>query len=307
MESNTYMAVTKQDEVVKNILRENSIDYTTISKAESGFTNDVYFIDDKYVVKLSNNKATKEKLEKETVIYRNLDLSFIPEYITSGAYADYRYLIITKVSGKSLYSVWHTLPRGERVKIINELAEMLKTFHQVDGTFLKKYSRISAKEYVRTELLKITKALQGLGFNTSCLENVVNERLDELFSDVATGLVYNDLHFDNIIYDGEKLYLIDFDRTLVSALDYDMMIFKTMCENPSKFANKKDEVHIDKSDYADIYPAFRAAYPELFLNNFVDDRITIYQFIYLINQALGNSDSECVKRELRNFEAHLSR
>ena len=59
--------------------------------------------------------------------------------------------------------------------------------------------------------------------------------------------------FDNFIYDGEKVYLIDFDRTIITSLDYDMMIFKTMCENPSKFANEEDEDNIIDSEYKNIY------------------------------------------------------
>lgn len=301
------MIVIKQDKVVKNILHEAGIDYAAISKAESGFTNDVYFIDDKYVIKLSNDKVTKEKLKKEATIYQNLNLPFTPKYISSGDYGDYRYLIITRVNGKSLFSIWHTLSDRERTKLIGEIATMLKTFHQVDGIFLSKYDNISIKNYIRNKLSKVTAALQKLELDTNCLKSVVDEHLDELFDNVDVGLVYNDLHFDNIIYDGEKLYLIDFDRTLITALDYDMMIFKIMCDNPSKFANEKDEVNVEESDYQNVYQTFRNAYASLFSNEFVDDRIAIYQFIYLINQALDASDFEQAKHELQKFDLYFSK
>ena len=48
----------------------------------------MYFIDNCYVIKFSNDENIKEKLEKEITIYKNLDLSYIPKYIASGNYND---------------------------------------------------------------------------------------------------------------------------------------------------------------------------------------------------------------------------
>ena len=46
---------------------------------------------------------------------------------------------------------------------------------------------------------------------------------------------------DNFIYNNGALGLIDFDRVRVCPIDYEMLIFKTMCGNPSKFASEEDE------------------------------------------------------------------
>ena len=42
------------EQLVKQILTTEKIEYKAIKKATSGFTNLVYFVDDKFVVKLSN-------------------------------------------------------------------------------------------------------------------------------------------------------------------------------------------------------------------------------------------------------------
>ena len=39
-------------ETIKKILAKENIKYNSIEKSTSGFTNEVYFIDDKYVVKI---------------------------------------------------------------------------------------------------------------------------------------------------------------------------------------------------------------------------------------------------------------
>lgn len=294
-------------EIIKEILKKADISYSTLTKSKSGFTNQVYFIDDTYVIKFSRDENIKKKLEKEITIYENLDLPFIPQYISSGNYKDYKYLIIAKIKGKSLFAIWHTLSEKERTNIIIEIAKMITLFHHINGNFLNDYSISSFKEYIKSELLKISEKLQRLNFNIECLQNIVNIHFDKIFSDIKIGLVYNDLHFDNFIYNGKNLYLIDFDRTLVSSLDYDMMIFKTMCDNPRKFANEEDEDNINDADYKNIYQIFRNNYQELFSSKFVDDRIFIYQFIYLIHQAFQCNDNRWMNQELRKFDLYFKR
>lgn len=291
--------------VIKEILKKADIHYSTLTKSRSGFTNNVYFIDDNYVIKFSNDKGIKEKLEKEIKIYKNLNLPFIPKYISSGSYKDYKYLIITKIKGKSLYSIWHTLADEERERLIIKVANIVKSFHQIHGDFLDGYNTSSFRKYIKDELVKILSKLHTLNFSINCLQEVINKHFDKLFSDIEIGFVYNDLHFDNFIYDGEELYLIDFDRTLISSLDYDMMIFKTMCDNPSKFASEEDEGNVIEDDYKHIYPVFKNNYKELFCGQFVDDRIFIYQFIYLMNQAIKCNDNHWMKQELQKFDAYF--
>ena len=36
-----------------------------------------------------------------------------------------------------------------------------------------------------------------------------------------------------------------------------MLIFKTMCDNPAKFASEKDECNIKAEDYIGIYDIFK--------------------------------------------------
>lgn len=49
--------------IIQNILNKEKIPFKNIEKATSGFTNEVYFIDDKYVIKLSkdNEKKTSKR------------------------------------------------------------------------------------------------------------------------------------------------------------------------------------------------------------------------------------------------------
>lgn len=291
------------ENIVKEILQNEKISFDRITKATSGFTNLVYFIDDNLVVKISKDENTKKKIDKETSIYKNITLDCIPKYIASGEIQDYKYLIISKVKGKSLYSIWHTLTNETRQNCIIQIANILKQFNKQNGEFLaEEYKDLDWEQYLTKELQTKVNLLSEMKYNTSYLEKYILLDLPKILAENKYGLVYNDAHFDNFIYDNDNLCLIDFDRVRVCPIDYEMLIYKTMCDNPSKFASEEDECNIKDEDYVGIYSLFRNTYPEMFENKYIDQRIALYQFNYLIGQAIKCKDSEWINALLLKFE-----
>ena len=288
--------------IIKEILQKENMFFEKITKATSGFTNLVYFVDDKFVIKMSKDETIKKKLDKEISIYQNIQLPCIPTFLANGNLQDYQYLIISKLNGKSLYSIWHTLSKAERQSCIKQIASILKEFNKQDYNFLsEEYKDLDWVEYLSKELKTKSLTLTEMGFNTQDIDAFVSNDLFNLFNNNTFGLVYNDAHFDNFIYDNGKLSLIDFDRVRVCPIDYEMLIFKTMCDNPSKFASEEDEENIKDEDYLDIYEQFKAEYPEIFRDKNVETRIAVYQFNYLIGQAIKCKDIEWINKLLKNF------
>ena len=272
-------------EIVKKILEKENIQYTNIQKATSGFTNIVYFVDN-MVIKIAKEDVTNKKLEKEISIYKSVLLDNIPKYISSGKMDKYTYLIISKIKGSSLYSIWHTLNNEQREKCIAQIANILKVFNGQNTEFLSDEDRITNwEENVLDKLNTNVQGLEKLGIDIGRIKMFVDENID-LFKDNVFGLVYNDAHFDNFLYDDGTLYLIDFDRVMYAPIDYEMLIFKTMVDNPSKFASEQDEDNVFDEDFKEIYDWFKRYYPKMFNICNIDKRIKIYQFNYLCNQAL---------------------
>ena len=58
------------ENIVKQILDKENIEYSKITQSESGFTNCVYFADDKYVIKILKQGNKSEKIDKETVMVK---------------------------------------------------------------------------------------------------------------------------------------------------------------------------------------------------------------------------------------------
>lgn len=294
-------------EIVKNILEKENIKFNNITKAKSGFTNFVFFADDKFVIKLSKDEKKKEKLEKEISIYKNLNLDFIPTLISYGIYENYTYLIISKIAGNSLYSIWNTLSNNERNNCIKQIAKLLKTFNQQDYSFLdSKYKNLNWLEHISKNLKEKSNTLKQLNINFPLLDIFIENNLKDLFEENTFGIVYNDAHFDNFIYNDKNLTLIDFDRACVCPIDYEMLIFKTMCDNPLKFASAEDEDKIQEKDFFEIYDTFKNEYPELFNNEHTEKRIFIYQFNYLLGQAIETKDLDWIKSLLSDFENKIN-
>ena len=296
------------EKIIRKILLDTHISFNSIHKATSGFTNLVYFIDDSFVIKISQDDTIKKKLDKEISVYKNIFLDCIPKYIASGEIETYKYLIISRVRGNSLYSIWHTLSNEERYECIKKIAIILKKFNRQNYNFLNnEYKMINWCEFISNELKSKVNILNKMGFDTSYINNYILHELPLILSQNNYGLVYNDAHFDNFIYYNGSLYLIDFDRVKACPVDFEMLIFKTMCDNPSKFASEKDECNIKDEDYGDIYTIFRNEYSEMFDIPHIEQRIYIYQFNYLIGQAINNRNVEWINQLLIDFNIQINK
>ena len=285
-------------------LKNENIQFNSLKRSTSGFTNVVFFADD-YVVKITNDSDNKKSLHKETEIYKHLNLKNIPKYISSGEIEDYSYLIISKIKGNSLYSIWYKLSEVERIDIVKQIANIIKEFHKQESSFLSKEFRFENwLDYISGELKNKSTELKKMNFETVEIDNFINEIIPMLFKENKFGLVYNDAHFDNFLYDGKKVSLIDFDRVCYRPLDYELMIFKTMCDNPSKFASEEDENIVFDKDFECVYKTFKKEYSNLY-DSLTESRVKVYQFNYLIGQAIGIKNYNWAKELIEDFNEFI--
>ena len=277
------------NKLVEQILENEKIKYKKLKKSSSGFTNIVYFIDDNYVIKLTNDEEIKKQLEKEIYIYQNVKIKNIPCFIASGEINEFKYLIISKLKGVGLYSVWHKLSMLEREDCVKQISSILKDFNKIMPNFMPaKFCYHNWKCHIIDILEDRMRELDDIGEDSSVIKDLIKNDCMGVFDENIMGLVYNDAHFDNFLYNIEtkKLSLIDFDRVIYGAIDYEMLIFKTMCDNPLKFASEEDENVVFEEDFKEVYTWLKRYYSELFNNENIESRIRIYQFNYLLEQAI---------------------
>ena len=275
------------DTYLKKIVDDNDKifkDIKNISKINVGFTNSVYFADDKYIIKICKNKENEVKFKNEIEFYKsNADNKYIPKmysFYISTSNDDFSYEIIEKINGKSLYLVWHELDENKRKEIVKEIVNMMKSFHSIKG------ESYDWALYINEKLERNFNKCFDLKLFSQTEKDMAEQILKNINDYLKSSdfrLVHSDIHFDNIIYcnDGQ-IKIIDFETSLYAPIDYELDIFLRMCNNPLKYASEEAENLVKIEDYQNIEKYFKEFYPEIY-----------------------NVDNFEIRHEIYNLEANL--
>ena len=279
------------ENIVKDIVNKNKDifgDNPSINKIDVGFTNTIYSIDDKYIIKICSDTSNEEKFKKEISFYENnKDNELIPKlYYSSIDKTDipYMYEIIEKVKGVTLYNVWHKLDESEREEIIKQLCDAMKKFHSNKS---EEYDWNKKTKELFIELFDKAKEQDLFNEKEKKLLEYSYSKFDKYLDSDEFVLVHNDLHFDNIFYNDGKIKLIDFERSLYAPKDFELDILYRMIRKPWKFASEENEQYTNSSDYSSIMLYIEKYYPELVSNPYLYQRLAIYDMVYYLKQYIN--------------------
>lgn len=288
--------------VINNIVKKNEKifgDNPKIDKVNVGFTNIIYIINDKYIVKICSDINNEEKFRKEINFYNsNKNNNLIPKLYLADIDKDvipYMYEILEKVEGVSLYNVWHLLNEMQREEIIKQLCEAMKQFHSNIGEcydWTEKNRKLFLDYYNKAKQLNL--------FNKE-EQNIINNaysKFDKYLKSDKFVLIHNDLHFDNIIYNYGKIKLIDFERSIYAPKDFELGILYRMIRKPWKFASEETEEYTKLSDYENIMAYIEKYYPELISIDNLYKRLGIYDVIYYLKHYIHNPSITELKEDI---------
>lgn len=272
-----------------------------IEKVNIGFTNIIYMVDNKYVVKICSKVSNEEDFVKEIEFYRsNEGNELIPKlysYDISKKIVPYYYEIIEKIDGVSLYSVWHLLEEDERKDIIRQLCSIMKIFHSKVG---KTYDW---NNYIKEQFdmgYNKAKDLNLFSNEENDLIHLAYKKFDEYLDSDKFVLVHNDLHFDNVFYNDKKIKLIDFERSMIAPIDFELDIFYRMVRMPWKFAGDDTWKLTKVEDYEHIMDYVKEFYPELVSSPYLYKRLAIYDMVYFMDQYVDNPKEIELKEAIMN-------
>ena len=280
------------DSVMQKIVDSNEIlkgkQYNLIT---AGFTNTIYSVDN-YIIRICTNLRNEERFVTEINFYKeNKDNNGIPKlYVwdTTKSVVPYYYEIIEKVAGKTLYELWGILSDIERRKIAIQIIDILKPFHTKE---VKGYEFL---EMLKTKILCLKDRcnLDGEMFND------LIEICCKYFKENKFGLIHGDLHFDNFMFDGTNLHLLDFERCMVAPIDYDFRIFSVSRFVPWLWASGKTDMITVPSDYQTLMDMIIDNYPELNEIQYIRERLDFYSIMELLDN-YKNIKSEDRMNEVR--------
>lgn len=249
----------------------------TITEINAGFNNDLFDIDNKYIIKVCGN-GKEEKFEKEYQFYmQNSDSIHIPKlykYDNTKTIINSVYEIISKIDGKSLYYYWYKMTENEREVTIKEIIDMLKDIHK------SKCEPYNWTDYIISQIQDYYKKTK-IYFSTEeqkMIEQSFTE-YDKYLKDNKFALIHNDLHFDNIIKNDTGLYLIDFNDAMTAPIDYEFRLLYMCKDTPWKWANSEMDPFQKPEDYKNIDIYIKKYYKEFADTKYIDERMIIYRIL----------------------------
>ena len=279
--------------IIEKMLSDNGFyKPTKIKKIDIWFINQVYSIDDQYILKICTNKKNEANFLKELFLYEFFEHKLpVPKVILFDRSKDIcnkDFMVYPKIIGHNLYSKWHLMTEKERRKIVKELCHMLKIINEVNyDEYLKEFN-ISEKINWKNEVdSKIKKYLEEIE-NKQTLSNTFIQKIKEyvelninVLQVQKIALVHWDTHFDNILVKDNKIvWILDFERINLASIDYVLEIFKRMVDHPSKYMSEESEKFCKKEDYEKLLVWIKEFYPELFEFKDLEKRLDLYSIQY---------------------------
>lgn len=280
----------------------------SFQKIEIGWTNKVYSVNNDFILKVCEDEGNEEKFEREVFFYKffenKIPVPKIRVYDNSKKIYGKFFMIYPKIMGDNLYSKWHLLNNEQRKNIVAQLCLILKLISKSPyEEFVKRFNVNSSVNWrdkivsqINNSLVQIEK--RGL-LQPEFIQSVKDfvERNSNVLTEQKIGFVYWDAHFDNILVQDTKIVgILDFERTELSSIDFNLDIVKRMVEYPKKYMSEEFEKFAKKEDYAQLLDWFREFYPELFDFRNLDKRLELYAIEHDTHTLLDWPDSKEVKQ-----------
>ncbi|WP_066498123.1 phosphotransferase family protein [Abyssisolibacter fermentans] len=298
-------------DIIAKIFNKKNIDVVSkIKHLDIGFTNDIYVINNKYILKVCVNEQNEKNFNRECFCYNYLkDIIPVPNIIvsdTSKNIIDRYYMIYKKIDGDNLYSKWHLFSKEDRKYIVRQLADIINSINTLEyRTFSTHFKMSDNIDWHNLRYSSLKEKLNGIKKN-KLLDNNFISKIDEYISvnhnvlyEQKIGLTYTDLHFDNVLVLGNKVTaLLDFEKTSVLSIDYALDTIKRLSEYPHLYACEKYEKFVKDEDYVDLIKWFKKFCPDVFKFKQLDTRLSLYSIEYDMRLLLKFPNSEGLKQRL---------
>jgi len=278
-----------EKKIVKKVFAEYGLEeIKTFQKIDIGFTNKVYLINDKYILKVCEDKNNERNFEIEVFFYNFFkDKIPVPEikvFDKSKKIYGKFFMIYPKMEGDNLYSKWHLLNDKQRKNIIKQLCDILRIINKSSfDEFKQKFKTNFLDNWHDKILNQIQNSLKKIEEKKIISDDfiqIIRKFIDDnhnVLKEQKMALVYWDVHFDNILIQDTKIAgILDFERTELVSIDFTLGVIKKMVEHPKKYMSEKFEKFAKKEDYAHLLNWFQEFYPELFDFENLDKRLDFY-------------------------------
>lgn len=267
-----------------------------------GWSNEVW-LGPTHVVRRSSGRF-RESFRHEVEVLRLIkgEVS-APSVVAYGKEENREWMIAERITGQSLLSLWPAMPEEERREAVRQFASNLKALHQV--TLPEDFSNPWMDEAVNdpekaADLYHAAPEHYPLILKGLRSAALADERLLEsadaflagrmsLFDRDTHCLVHGDAHFNNVLWDGETLTLLDFEASFKGAVDMELDMIMRFAANPVMVFgdSNQDGGKVDaamQTEFADVVPWLQEFYPEIFDTANLQERLEVYELMMQLHQ-----------------------
>jgi aminoglycoside phosphotransferase (APT) family kinase protein len=262
----------------------------------SSVTNEVWAAG-RHIVRV--NRHPVPRLWREATLATTLLSAGVgcPPIVAYGGLVGADWMITERLPGQVLSRCWPAMSRDDRRSAIRQLAERLQQLHAyVLGESLPEVATpqllaSSAGPGSVDRLMSGLDAAQDLDHVDPVLilraKTLVRESLAALDPVPAGTLIHGDIHFENILWDGERITgLLDFEWARTAAPDLELDVFLRFCAFPFLHVAEDYEQVTLPADYADVPRWLAEDYPALFTHPRLRDRLRVYSIAYDLRELL---------------------
>jgi len=215
----------------------------------------------------------------------------VPEILAleeSGELLPAAFMVCRWVPGETLARAWLTAGPRQRSWLLGQLAEMLRGLHEVPfpacgdlpgGELRPAESWGSYLDARLRRRLGIVRALPGAPLGLLDAVERFHRSAGAALAAGAARLVHRDLHFGNILVEGDRITgLLDFEAAVAAPPDYELDQLARFLRWPGMFLTEMPA--IEAAMFRGVWSGLRALYPELFHVTQLGTRLAVYALEY---------------------------
>lgn len=282
------------NDVLNQIIEKNHITEEFINAKKMDKENRI-FMSDNYVIKIYYPKKF-QYYYNELEVYHNLQSKdYLPKLYSYGEESTYKYIVISRLDGKSLFDSWDEYTVDERSEFVKQISNILKDINEI------RVEPINFKSILDTKFLNVLSNLNFSGNFISLLQDMYTNNSEFIKTSELGHLIHVDVHFYNFFVNKNKIYAYDFENTMMAPLDYQLLRWYRMWRYPETFIYPKNSLtNQQKHSYETIMPNMLSNYQELCSNYHFEERMKAYLLVYLLEEAKRcNLSEEKVKTYIK--------
>jgi aminoglycoside phosphotransferase (APT) family kinase protein len=217
----------------------------------------------------------------------------VPEILavdTSRTLIDADYMLARRLPGESLTSAWLHASPASRERLAIAFAELLRRLHAERFPACGRFEAGELEAFPSWQNYFAVRFERRLGL-VGAFPNADRDLLRAIESRWRRGaaclqggdamLVHRDLHFGNVLVDGERITgVLDFEASVAGPPDYELDQIRRFVRYPQLFVEPALEAPVSRESFAALRPLLQRHYPELFATPRLRERLALYSLEY---------------------------